>query len=60
MDMSSSAPKPKIEKLQQQLTQLKEVYEERIRKGKEFSSLKPIETQIRELERAIRQFLADQ
>ena len=47
-----------IERLKEQLTLFKAVYEEKIRKGLEYSSLKPIEIHIRELERAIREFLA--
>jgi hypothetical protein len=47
-----------IERLQEQLTLFKQVYEEKIRQGIEYSSLKPIEIHIRELERAIREFLS--
>jgi hypothetical protein len=47
-----------IERLQEQLTLFKQVYEEKIRQGLEYSSLKPIEIHIRELERAIREFLS--
>ena len=47
-----------IERLQEQLTLFKRVYEEKIRQGIEYSSLKPIEIHIRELERAIREFLS--
>jgi hypothetical protein len=57
--MPRPAPQTKIDKLQIQLSQLKEVYEERIRRGDDYSSLKAIETQIRELERAIRLFLSE-
>ena len=47
-----------IERLQHQLMVFKAVYEEKIKNGIEYSSLKPIEIHIRELERAIREFLA--
>ena len=47
-----------IERLQHQLVIFKEVYEEKIKRGIDYSSLKPIEVHIRELERAIREFLA--
>ena len=45
-----------IERLQHQLVIFKEVYEEKIKKGIDYSSLKPIEVHFRELERAMREF----
>ena len=42
-----------IDRLKEQLTLFKAVYEERIRNGQEYSSLRAIEIHIRELERAI-------
>ena len=55
--MTNSPPNPKVAKLQEHLLQLKDVYEDRLRKGKDHIFLRPIEKQIDELERAIRQFL---
>jgi hypothetical protein len=55
-----AAPKSKIQKLNHQLSLLKEIYEQRIHDGKEYSSLKNIEGQIRELEKIIRESFAKQ
>ena len=57
--MINSVSRLKIEKLQQQLDELKEVYQDRIRNAKEPRFLKQIEKQIQELERVISQYLAD-
>jgi hypothetical protein len=46
----------KVQRLEYQLAQLKEIYEERLMNGKEFTFLNKIEMQILELERAIRNF----
>jgi hypothetical protein len=59
-NMINSTAKLKIEKLQQQLDELKEIYQDRIRNAKEPRFLKQIEKQIQELERVIGQALTDQ
>ena len=58
--MLNPTPDMRIEKLQHQLTEVKVVYENKIRMGSDYSSLSPLERHIRELERAVREFLYNQ
>jgi hypothetical protein len=54
--MPHSSKKLTIESLQIQLQELKTVYDEMIKNNKEFDSVKPIQIQILELEKTIREY----